>query len=475
MGGGHQSGNIIGTLEGDKASAFELTSDIAAVGFQVAVEVALTKGAGSTLRTVSTRSAKKPVPSGSAIRAKASVDDKRISTKNKERGITVESSSGANPHAQARHPARTRPTTPPAPERRPVVVKQQTRQNVEQDRIQRVAAQFGCACFAPGTLVATPHGLTPIEHLQVGDLVLSMDELTGEVAFKPIAETFVTPDKEMIQVAVTTPDGDTEVITTTPGHPFWVSGIGWTHAGDLRAGDQVVSANSISDAGAMALLASGQATLYEVAAVSQVVRRGTVFNFEVQDFHTYFVGHSGAWVHNTSKCGSSRAAPNAVASGLTRSQTKRSPIRPRRGLEEAARIRQENGLGAFDGGRGPRNVGIADADVNGLRRERLISISGKTPPTGLVQTPSSRLFATVPVPTRGGRLRSAAFDSEALILEKLGRRLDALEGFSGRPATGVVRLFSERPVCPSCTGVLKQFQDRFPGVRLLVSDGTTPF
>jgi hypothetical protein len=41
-------------------------------------------------------------------------------------------------------------------------------------------------------------------------------------------------------------------------------------------------------------------------------RRTTVFNFEVADFHTYFVGEAGAWVHNVCRCGSAPVSRNNV-------------------------------------------------------------------------------------------------------------------------------------------------------------------
>ncbi len=35
-----------------------------------------------------------------------------------------------------------------------------------------------------------------------------------------------------------------------------------------------------------------------MASTTGIQRRTTVYNFEVEDFHTYFVGQSAAWVHN---------------------------------------------------------------------------------------------------------------------------------------------------------------------------------
>jgi hypothetical protein len=66
-------------------------------------------------------------------------------------------------------------------------------------------------------------------------------------------------------------------------HPFWVNEKGWTAAGKLVVGDQVLSAHD-------GWLRVGSATWQQA--------RETVYNFEVEEFHTYFVGEAGAWVHN---------------------------------------------------------------------------------------------------------------------------------------------------------------------------------
>ena len=41
-------------------------------------------------------------------------------------------------------------------------------------------------CFVAGTLIHTKDGLKAIEDIQIGDLVLSKDDQTGEVAYKPV-------------------------------------------------------------------------------------------------------------------------------------------------------------------------------------------------------------------------------------------------------------------------------------------------
>jgi Pretoxin HINT domain len=138
-------------------------------------------------------------------------------------------------------------------------------------------------CFAPGTLVHTASGTVPIEELAPGDLVLSRDDQTGEEAYRPIAQTFVTPDQPLLAVSLEDSFGALETFEVTAPHPFHVEGRGWVAAGDLAPGDVIVS--------------SGGGRL-RVASNQDTSRRTTVYNFEVEDFHTYFVGESAAWVHN---------------------------------------------------------------------------------------------------------------------------------------------------------------------------------
>jgi hypothetical protein len=52
--------------------------------------------------------------------------------------------------------------------------------------------------FVAGTLVHTDKGLVPIEQIKVGDMVLSKPESgQGELAYKPVVNTFEFEDKEV--------------------------------------------------------------------------------------------------------------------------------------------------------------------------------------------------------------------------------------------------------------------------------------
>jgi RHS repeat-associated protein len=152
---------------------------------------------------------------------------------------------------------------------------------------QRVAGRVeGSMCFAAGTLVVTADGLRPIETLRVGDLVLSLDEATGASTLRPVTRVFVTPDAQVLDLSFRGVDGFAETITVTPSHPFWVEGTGWTAARDLSLNVP---------------LRTAEGTLATLSAALSREDRITVFNLEVAETHTYFVGKTGAWVHNA--CG----------------------------------------------------------------------------------------------------------------------------------------------------------------------------
>ena len=76
---------------------------------------------------------------------------------------------------------------------------------------------------------------------------------------------------------------DTERLTTTPEHPFFVHGKGWVAAVRLHAGDALETL-------------SGK--LIQVKGVEAHPEKQVVYNFEVEGVHNYFVGKDRLLVHN---------------------------------------------------------------------------------------------------------------------------------------------------------------------------------
>ena len=136
------------------------------------------------------------------------------------------------------------------------------------------------ACFIAGTVIQTEDGLRNIEDIKVGDLVWAKDTESGEIGLKTVVKTFERETDELVNIKV-----QNETITTTPEHPFYVPQKGWTSAIDLRAGD-------------MLCLLSGEIVVIEVVQHEILENPVKVYNFEVEDFHTYYVGYCSVLVHN---------------------------------------------------------------------------------------------------------------------------------------------------------------------------------
>lgn len=138
-------------------------------------------------------------------------------------------------------------------------------------------------CFVAGTTVTTSEGEKPIEKVQAGDYVWASDPETGEVGLKQVVKTFVNETTHVTKITV-----NGEEITSTQTHPFWVPQKGWTDAIQLRAGDRLQ-------------LLNGEYVIIEQVQHEILEAPVTVYNFEVEGFHTYFVGETSVLVHN--ECG----------------------------------------------------------------------------------------------------------------------------------------------------------------------------
>ena len=138
-------------------------------------------------------------------------------------------------------------------------------------------------CFVAGTPVLMADGtLKPIEQVKTGDLVESKDPLTGREGAKRVLRTF----RNTAAVLLTLTLGNGERITTTPGHPFATNERGgFTLTGKLSIGDTLKLNHNVHS-----------------SLRSETAQAGSfaTFNFEVEDWHTYFVGKSAVWVHNQS-------------------------------------------------------------------------------------------------------------------------------------------------------------------------------
>ncbi|MDJ0534482.1 MAG: polymorphic toxin-type HINT domain-containing protein [Xenococcaceae cyanobacterium MO_207.B15] len=148
-----------------------------------------------------------------------------------------------------------------------------------EERPDAIVKEEKTACFVAGTEVAVEDGFVPIEKIEKGDLVWAFNEDTGEVGLYPVLEAFERTSRYIVLLTF----GDEEIITT-PEHPFWVDGQGWTPAEGLKQGD---------------ILLNKAGEKLSLDKIEMRLERSQVFNFEVGVAHTYYVLKIQILVHNT--------------------------------------------------------------------------------------------------------------------------------------------------------------------------------
>jgi hypothetical protein len=100
-----------------------------------------------------------------------------------------------------------------------------------------------------------------------------------------------------------------------------------------------------------------------------------------------------------------------------------------------------------------RNIGVLQFNISGAEGE-LFSVSGASYRPGTVGIPESPVFDP------GDR----TYDTEWKLLEAVARGID-------KSAHGTIDMYTERMPCKSCSGVIDQFRQKFPGVTLNVQWG----
>ncbi|WP_003514063.1 HINT domain-containing protein [Acetivibrio thermocellus] len=138
-------------------------------------------------------------------------------------------------------------------------------------------------CFVAGTMILTVAGLVAIENIKAGDKVIATNPETFEVAEKTVLETYVRETTELLHLRI-----NGEVIKTTFEHPFYVKDVGFVEAGKLQVGDKLVDSR-------------GNVLVLEGKKLEITDKPVKVYNFKVDNFHTYHVGENRVLVHNANK------------------------------------------------------------------------------------------------------------------------------------------------------------------------------
>lgn len=136
-------------------------------------------------------------------------------------------------------------------------------------------------CFAAGTPVLTPSGLKAIETLNEGDEVMSYDSLSRKNVIEKIKYTI---KKAMAFFRVIVVGKDT--IIATPAHQIHTS-KGWLLASAITAGT---------------LISNSGLAYNKVDTVFTIEKAQSIYNFEVESNHNYYVGNNQLLVHNGTGC-----------------------------------------------------------------------------------------------------------------------------------------------------------------------------
>ena len=130
------------------------------------------------------------------------------------------------------------------------------------------------------TAVTSTYTYIPIEQVALGNYVWATNPATNETELKEVVNLYVKETTVLIHIKY-----DDQELITTPNHPFWVPNKGWVMAIDLIEGD------------CLQKLDGSYTTIFDLS-IEHLRSPVLVYNFEVHDFHTYYVTDKEILVHN---------------------------------------------------------------------------------------------------------------------------------------------------------------------------------
>ena len=142
--------------------------------------------------------------------------------------------------------------------------------------------------------------LKPIGNIKLGDRVLAFAEWKGKgtdakadarLSYERVEHVIASEHQQRL-VHITLASGET--LTATDGHPF-IAPDGWRDAIMLKKGGQLLLKGDSEPPKIGVAQAGNTATIADVSTETRIVK---VFNLEVANAHTYFVGKDGVGVHN---------------------------------------------------------------------------------------------------------------------------------------------------------------------------------
>jgi len=152
-------------------------------------------------------------------------------------------------------------------------------------------------CFSGDTLVTTKDGLKRIDQIQEGEMVLSKDVNTGTIDYRQVRHVYVKSTYEFVHLTL-----ENEEIRTTASHLFFTDSGWWKAAENLKYGDRILNNKGEYE------------TLIE-SSLETLQKPEKIYNLNVDEFHTYFVGSQGLLVHNDCTLDMMAAGREAIEAG----------------------------------------------------------------------------------------------------------------------------------------------------------------
>ena len=124
-----------------------------------------------------------------------------------------------------------------------------------------------------------------IEDIEVGDKVLKKKKKTNKTEYKEVLKLFVHEDYENYMYELTI---NGKILKVTGEHRIYIKnnyGINgeWIEVKDLKVGDKLMDKDN---------------KIYMISSIKRYKYNNTVYNFEVEDNHNYYVTTDNYLVHN---------------------------------------------------------------------------------------------------------------------------------------------------------------------------------